>query len=177
MATAGDAASILAAGAAQEDGGNVTPPGGVRTVPEVAHDNEGTDQAVVRVDDPPPQPVQQQAGAHPRAAGDLRAAAGNAGVRAADGGRTAGYSQVATRPVCGDGGGHAPTSQGDERIRDSNEWGMPDPGDLDVLIENGSVGAFMAFAVLPIQEYAVCGHGHAIGPALFSCSSDDSTRS
>ena len=61
MAAAGDAASILAAGAAQAEGGNVTPPGGLRPIPDGARDGEGGELGVL-IDDPPLNPyVSRQA--------------------------------------------------------------------------------------------------------------------
>ena len=79
-------------------------------------DGEGVGQADVRVDDPPPQPVAQQAGAHPRPAGDPRAAAESEAAQAADGVRAVGQSQAVTRPGGDDGGGRTSTSRGDESV-------------------------------------------------------------
>ena len=160
MSAPGDAAGILAAAAE----GSATPPiapGGLRVAPPPGDDaplpvgqegvadpgrhDEGADGGER---EQPPQQIQP--GINPRPAGvPLRAAATNA-PQTTQGTQ---QPQSGNRPGGDDGGGRTSTVQGDERIGDGSDWGMPEPADLDVLINNGSVAAFMAFAVLTVSEF------------------------
>ena len=127
-AAAGDAASIPAAGAARAADGDTTPlvaPGGLRVAPTVRDDEGGPVDE--HEDEGPPQPVQPRPASAPPTGAPLAAAgSGQVPVESGIG------DQAGNRPGGGDGGGRAPTSQGEEKSKDSNDWGMPEPGDLAV---------------------------------------------
>ena len=144
----GDAANVLAAAAGLAEG-NVTPPGGIRVI---------ADGGVLGV---LPQPVLHDGS---QAAAGVGLQSGDSGPVSQSGAQSScqvlgQVQQAASRPD-GDGGGVRTSAVRGEAtipaqspVQDAGAWGMPDLADLDVLIANGSVAAFMAFAPLPTTEF------------------------